>query len=114
MCVCVCVCVCNSMQCLHVSSVTGGALASFPGSSAWAEKKEPGTHCLRMFSSPRISGNLEIFRKICSVTLTSARYADFSLRSLSLTTLCVDDDEGATKVLSSSLAGIVHVFVHSS
>ena len=34
-------------------------LASFPGSSAWAERKEPGTHCLRMLSSPRISGNLE-------------------------------------------------------
>ena len=53
-------------------------LASFPGSSAWAEEKEPGTHCLRMLSSPRISGNLEIFRKICSITLTSVRYADFS------------------------------------
>ena len=38
-------------------------LASFPGSSAWAEEKEPGTHCLRMLSSPRISGNLEIFIK---------------------------------------------------
>ena len=36
------------------------AIASFPGSSAWAERKEPGTHCLRMLSSPRISGNLEI------------------------------------------------------
>ena len=54
------------------------ALASFPGSSAWVDEKEPDTHCLRMLSSPRISGNLEIFRKICSVTLTSARYADFS------------------------------------
>ena len=54
------------------------SLASFPGSSAWAGKKEPGTHCLRMLSSPRISGNLEISRKICSVTLTSAAYADFS------------------------------------
>ena len=41
----------------------GLLLASFPGSSAWAERKEPGTHCLRMLSSPRISGNLEIFRK---------------------------------------------------
>ena len=38
----------------------GCHLASFPGSSAWAEKKEPGTHCLRMLSSPRTSGNLEI------------------------------------------------------
>ena len=53
-------------------------LALFPGSSAWAERKEPGTHCLHMLSFPRISGNLEIFRKICSVTLTSARYANFS------------------------------------
>jgi len=53
-------------------------LASFPCSSAWAERKEPGTDCLRMLSSSRISGNLEIFRKICSVTLTSAKYADFS------------------------------------
>ena len=24
----------------------------FPGSSAWVEKNEPGTHCLRMLSSP--------------------------------------------------------------
>ena len=38
----------------------GHALASFPGSHVWAEKKEPGTHCLCMLSSPRISGNLEI------------------------------------------------------
>ena len=38
----------------------GCHLTSFPGSSAWAEKKEPGTHCLRMLSSPRTSGNLEI------------------------------------------------------
>ena len=59
---------------IHLPSL----LASFPGSSAWAERKEPGTHSLRMLSSPRISGNLEIFCKICSVTLTSARYADFS------------------------------------
>ena len=90
-------------------------LASFPGSSAWAERKEPGTHCLRMLSSPRISGNLEFFRKICSVTLTSARYADFARkRCLSLTMLCVGDDEGTIKVFSSLLAGIVHAFVHSS
>ena len=53
-------------------------LASFPGSSALAERKEPGTDCLHMLSFPRISGNLEIFRKICSVMLTSAKYADFS------------------------------------
>ena len=43
----------------------GSPLASFPGSCAWAEKKEPGTHCLRLLSSPRISGNLGNFRKTC-------------------------------------------------
>ena len=45
-------------------------------------------------------------RKACRLLLYT--------RCLSLTTLCVDDDEGATKVLSSSLARIVHTFVHSS
>ena len=54
------------------------SLTLFPGSRAWAEKKEPGTHCLRMLSFPRISGNLEISRKTCSVTLTWARHTDFS------------------------------------
>ena len=34
--------------------------------------------CLHMLSSPRISGNLEIFCQICSVTLTSVRCVDFS------------------------------------
>ena len=48
-------------------------VASFPGSHAWAGRTEPGTHCLRMLSFPRISGNLEISRKTCSVTLTSVR-----------------------------------------
>ena len=42
-----------------------GDLASFPGSCAWAEKKEPGTHCLHMLIFPRISGNLGNFRKTC-------------------------------------------------
>ena len=35
-------------------------------------------------------------------------------RCLPLTTFCVDGGEGATNILSSSLAGIVHAFVHSS
>ena len=35
------------------------------------------------------------------------------IRCLPLTMLCANDDERATKVFSSSLAGIVHVFVHS-
>ena len=72
-----------------------GLLASFPGSSAWTERKEPGTHCLRMLSSPRISENLEI-------SVKSARYTNLRKvcrllpykRCLSLTMLCVDDNEG--------------------
>ena len=66
----------NSAACyLLVQSVLkiGSALALFPSSRAWAVRKEPGTHCLRMLSFPRISGDLEISRKTCSVTLTSAR-----------------------------------------
>ena len=58
--------------------VSGYYLASFPGSCAWAEKIEPGTHCSRMLSSPRISRNLEISCKTCSITLSSARHTDFS------------------------------------
>ena len=38
-------------------------VALFPGSRAWAGRKEPGTHCLHMLSFPRISGNLEISHK---------------------------------------------------
>ena len=53
-------------------------VASFPGSCALAEIKEPGTHCLRMLSFSRICGNLEISRKTCSITLTTARHTDFS------------------------------------
>ena len=71
-------CVPGSLLFFSLTRQSENEVASFPGSSAWAEKKETGTHCLRMLSSPRISGNSEIFRKICSVTLTSARYADFS------------------------------------
>ena len=41
-----------------------------------------------------------------------AWYADFF--RIKDASLCVDDDEGATKVLSSLLAGVVHAFVHSS
>ena len=55
------------------------------------------------------------FGKICSVTLTCEAHRLLPYkRCLPLTTLCVDDDEEATKVLSSSLAGVVHVIIHSS
>ena len=75
---------------MSVHSCAGSVVASFPGSHVRAEEKQPGTHCLCMLSSSRISG-LKIF--IISVTLTSARYADFShiKKCLSLTALCVDN-----------------------
>ena len=66
---------------------------------------------------PQDFWEFENFRKISSITLTSARYADFTCINkicLSLTTLCADNDEGAMKVLSSLFAGIVYAFVHSS
>ena len=52
---------------LLVSHPTCLWLASFPGSCAWAGRKELGTHCLRMLSFPRISGNLEISVKCASL-----------------------------------------------
>ena len=63
----------NMMASVDRASWSQEPVASFPGSRAWAGRKEPGTHCLRMLSFPRISGNLEISCKTCSVTLTSAR-----------------------------------------
>ena len=44
----------------------------------WRKKKEPGTHCLCMFSSSRISGNLKISIEYMYVTLTSLRHVDIS------------------------------------
>ena len=71
-------CLCTSHSQL-IAFLSGTSLV--PSSSVWVEKKEAGTHCLCMLRFPRISGNLKIsenFYKICSITLTSARYANFS------------------------------------
>ena len=64
--------------------------------------KEPSTHSLRMLSSPRISGNSETSINLLRYTnlRKACRFLPYK-RCLSLTMLCVDDDEGATKVLSS-------------
>ena len=62
-------------------------LTSFPRYRVWAEKKEPAAHCLRMLSSPRISGNLE---KVCFIILTSVFHVNFSYKSLGTRlTFCV-------------------------
>ena len=51
-------------------------LALFPESREWAEKKEPGAHCLLILIFPQNFREFENFRKICSITLTSMRHAD--------------------------------------
>ena len=52
-------------------------LASYPGCSVWAEKKSL-VHTVCACSVPPGFLGIWKFRKICSVTPTSARYADFS------------------------------------
>ena len=55
------------------------------------------------------------FRKVCCyINLHKVCQILLCEKCQALTTLCVDNHEKATKVLSSWLAGIVHVFVHSS
>ena len=50
---------------LSLFTTAAVALALFPGSRAWAEKKEkePSVHCLHMLSSPRISGALTLLAR---------------------------------------------------
>ena len=79
--------------------VAGDCIASFPGSCVWAERKEPGKHCLRMLRYT----NLHEARRLLPYK-----------RCLPLTTLSADNDEGAMMVLSSLLAEIGHAFAHSS
>ena len=43
-------------------------------------------------------------------TVTHTAQLRVDIRCLPLTTLCADDDEGATKVFSSLLAGTVNAF----
>ena len=92
---------------MSVHSCAGSVVALFPGSRAWVEEKEPGTHCA--CSVP--PGFLGLKISVISVTLTSARYVDFPhiKKCLSLTALCVDNDKGATRVLSSSLS--MHLWI---
>ena len=79
-----------------------------PVSSVWAEKKnKPGTHSC---SVP--PGFLGIsIKSVCYTNLRGTCQLFPHERSLPLTMLCVDDDEGVIKAISSSLTGIIHVFV---
>ena len=92
-------------------SCAGSVVASFQVLMHGRRKKSQ-VHTVCACSVPQGFLGLEISVK--SVTLTSARYADFShiKKCLSPTALCVDNDEGATRVLSSSLAGIaMHLWI---
>ena len=53
-------------------------LVVFPESREWAEKKEPGTHCLLMYPHfPQNFREFGNFHKICSITLASVRHVNF-------------------------------------
>ena len=80
-----------------------------PQACALAGRKEPGILCLRMLWIWKLPENLLRY-----TNLHEARQLLPYKRCLPLTTLSADDEEGATKVLSSSLARVVHVLVHSS
>ena len=84
-------------------------LALFPGSCAWAEKKKSLVHDVCASSvSPGFLGILETSVKSLHYTNLRETCQLFShVRCLPLTMLCVDNDEGAIKPISSSLTRIV-------
>jgi len=57
--------------------LANAVLASFPGTRAGEEEREPGT-LFAHAQFPQDFWEFGNFCKICSVTPTSARYADFS------------------------------------
>ena len=74
----------------------------------------PGVYCMRMrvnfqkFLENRITSGHLRYTNFCEV-------ADFYCVEMhTTTTLCVNGDEGAMKVLNFSVARMIHVFVHSS
>ena len=91
-------------------TVSGCGLASFPGSCAWAEKKEPGTLFLHAeFPPPRIFGN---FNKICFFKLTYAIYAVWRCLPLTMYAHCgrgQRSDEGS-KLFSYTDYPYIHPF----
>ena len=83
-------------------------------SHAWAEKKEPVTHCLHMLSSLGLLGIQKFLQNLLSYNLHETCQLLQYKRCLLLTTPSVDNDKGATKTLSSLPAEIVHMFINSS
>ena len=55
-----------------------------------------------------------LFLGILEISVKPVRYTNLHETCLPLTTLCVDDDKGAIKAISSSLTGIIYVSMRSS
>ena len=107
----------NSCQTKFRKEIPGSwlMLASFPGSCAWAEKKNLVHTVCACSVPPGFLGILEISVKpVCYTNLRETCRLFVRERCLPLTTLCVDDEEGAIKAISSSLTGIIHASVRSS
>jgi len=76
------------VQFTNFSGRLGTGLASFPGSCARVEKKDPGTHCLCKLSS--------FYTNFCKA---SWLLLYIKKRCLQLTTLYADDDDEGTQLL---------------
>ena len=94
---------------------TSVSLASFPGAEKGEGKKERlvSTVCACALISKNSWKTVSLAG--ISVILTFVRLLIFTVWKMHTTaTLCVNDDEGAMKALSVSVARMIHVFVHSS
>ena len=54
----------NELNCIKMLDMTTQRVASFPGSRAWEEEREPGTHCSRMRQVPLVTCILLRYTKI--------------------------------------------------
>ena len=90
-------------------------VASFPGVKKGEEEKERlvSTVCACTLISKNSWKTVSLAG--ISVSRTSVRLLIFTVWKMhTTTTLCVNDDEGAMKALSFSVARMIHAFVHSS
>ena len=77
------------------------------GEGGGEKEHQVSTVCACAFKTVSLAG--------ISVTLNSVRLPTFTVWKMhTTTTLCVNDDKGAMKALSFSVARMIHAFVHSS
>ena len=87
-------------------------VASFPGAEKGEGEKE---HLVSTVCACTLISWKTVSLAGISITLTSVRLPIFTVWKMhTTTTLCVNDDEGAMKALSFSVARMIHAFVHSS